>query len=580
MLDMIETFSAEVIAVFPNKVKIIVDDIAKFRLAEESLKVGSYLQISDNDNVALIAIIENFSIEIRENNISQRHYLIEAYPLGTLRDGKFQRGGDELAIPPKKVVPASKEDIKNIYSSAFPPDKQFNFCLLSQDREIKIPVHGNRFFNKHIAIVGATGSGKSHTVAHIIQNATKEKNNEYSGLNNSHIVIFDIHSEYASAFPDANMLRIDDLILPYWLLNEEEMEELFLESGDHNNYNQASLLRRIITINKQMMNNNVERIYFDSPLKYDIQKVINCFLNLSQETHNSDNPFNVIVNDESKTFADDEERLMYYSDKLHNFAPGKRKSNNSIGIKKGSYADGSIDKFIRRFQSKVRNSRLDFLFGERAFKATFNAVLKQLVGYENKKESNVTIIDLSGIPFEVLSITVSLITRLLFDYAYYYKRLHQNCETPLLLVYEEAHKYAPKSQRSRYRASLIAIERVAKEGRKYGISLLIASQRPSEISETIFSQCSNFLAMRLTNPDDQSYVKRLLPDTLGNLTSSLPAMECGEALLIGDAVVIPSVIYIPQCDPKPSSNDVPYMDIWKEEWKNVVFNPLIEEWEK
>lgn len=97
---------------------------------------------------------------------------------------------------------------------------------------------------------------------------------------------------------------------------------------------------------------------------------------------------------------------------------------------------------------------------------------------------------------------------------------------------------------------------------------------------TIFSQCSNFLAMRLTNPDDQSYVKRLLPDTLGNLTSSLPALECGEALLIGDSVVIPSVVYVPCCNPQPSSNDILYMDIWKEEWKDIIFGSITEEWKK
>ena len=154
MPDTKTSLSAEVIAVFPDKVRIVVDDIEEFRLAEESLRVGSHLQISDNDNVALIAIIENFSIEIKEdsNGSAKRHYLIEAYPLGTLHDGKFQRGGDELAIPPKKVVPASKEDIKKIYSSAFDSSKQFNFCVLSQDREIKIPVHGNKFFNKQFEI--------------------------------------------------------------------------------------------------------------------------------------------------------------------------------------------------------------------------------------------------------------------------------------------------------------------------------------------------------------------------------------------------------------------------------------------
>ena len=156
-------------------------------------------------------------------------------------------------------------------------------------------------------------------------------------------------------------------------------------------------------------------------------------------------------------------------------------------------------------------------------------ILKQFLGYTEKK-SNITVIDLSGIPFEVLSITVSLISRIIFEYGYYYKRLLSDgidSETPLLLVYEEAHKYVPKSNLAKYRASKNAIERIAKEGRKYGVTLGIISQRPSEISETIFSQCNNFIVMRLTNPDDQNYVKKLLPDTIGNLTSCLPSLQAG-----------------------------------------------------
>jgi len=118
----------------------------------------------------------------------------------------------------------------------------------------------SKFFNKHLAIVGSSGSGKSHTTAKIIQNAITSKNSDFSSLNNSHIVIFDIHSEYATAFPNANIINIDNLILPYWLLNGDELEELFLDTGDNNNYNQSSLLRNLITLNKQKHNNENDYI--------------------------------------------------------------------------------------------------------------------------------------------------------------------------------------------------------------------------------------------------------------------------------------------------------------------------------
>jgi uncharacterized protein len=133
---------------------------------------------------------------------------------------------------------------------------------------------------------------------------------------------------------------------------------------------------------------------------------------------------------------------------------------------------------------------------------------------------------------------------------------------------------------AKYRASRNSIERIAKEGRKYGVTLLLASQRPSEISETIFSQCNSFIAMRLTNPNDQSYVKKLLPDTLGSLINKMPSLKAGEALLIGESIVLPSIVQIDECKQPPSSNDIPYWELWKEEWKNLNIKDLKEEWYK
>jgi len=570
-----QPINAEVIAVFPNEVRIAVDDLASFKHAEESLRVGSYLKVSDNDNVALMCIIESFSIELREDKEkkTQRVYIIDAYPLGTLKSGKFKRGGDELAIPPKKVTPATAKEVASIFETAFEAKDRFGFAVLTRHRDIAVPVHGDRFFNKHIAVVGATGSGKSHTIASILQQAVSVKATAFTGLNNSHIVIFDIHSEYKTAFPAANIIGVNDLQLPFWLLNAEEMEEMFLESGDNNNYNQASLLRSVVTLCKESANPSASKVYFDSPLPYSIKEVVDCLTNLTRETKDADNDLHIVAGVEDKTFATNDEKLKWFCSGPLEFAAKK-----TCKINKGSYADGTIDKFVRRLSSKIGNPRLQFLFGAKVSALTFEEVLQQFMGYKPSKEANVTILDLSGIPFEVLSITVSLITRLLFDYSYYSRRLTSNCDTPLLLVFEEAHKYAPRSDMARYRASLTAIERVAKEGRKYGTSLLIASQRPSEISETIFSQCSNFLAMRLTNPDDQAYVKRLLPDTLGNLTSGLPSLEAGEALMIGEASVMPCVVYITPCKPEPSSSDIPYFDLWKREWQAVDFVKLAKDW--
>lgn len=254
--------------------------------------------------------------------------------------------------------------------------------------------------------------------------------------------------------------------------------------------------------------------------------------------------------------------------------------------KKMGPLNGKLSNFVSRLENKINDRRLDFLLGEKSKTITFEDTLKQLIGY-GEDTSNITIIDLSGVPFEVLSITVSLISRILFEFGYYYKRLcavkradkHINNDIPLLLVYEEAHKYVPNNEMAKYRASRESIERIAKEGRKYGVSLLLASQRPSEISETIFSQCNNFLALRLTNPADQNYVKRLLPDTLGNIVDKMPSLKAGECLLIGDAVVLPSIVRVQRCNPEPSSNDIPYLQLWKEEWHDLDVDTLRKIWD-
>jgi DNA helicase HerA-like ATPase len=580
---------AEVIAVFPDKVKISVDDIAAFS-GGEPIKVGSYLKITDNEDCALIGIIENFCIEVTDQD--KRRHVIEALPLGIIREGKFIRGGDTLTIPPTGVVPATEDDIKKIFDESVETNKKFMFCTLAANAGVSIPVDGNRFFNKHIAVVGSTGAGKSHTISSIIQKAVAAKDIGYS-LNNSHVVIFDIHSEYKAAFPNANFLDIGNLNLPYWLLNSEELEEILLDTGERDNYNQSSVFRNLVTENKRKHNPQAPSVFYDSPLRFKIQEVLNALYNIKSETINAKNESRYMIDDgsykllaEGKTDASHglqlsaKERLdIYFESKLTFHQP------KSQSITKGDYADGTLDKFYTRFESKVSQDRLDFLFGSAADTATLEGTLQTLLGY-GATNSNVTVIDLSGVPFEVLSITVSLISRILFEYGYYYKVLRSaagekiNNDVPILLVYEEAHKYVPNSELAKYRASKMSIERIAKEGRKYGVTLLLSSQRPSEISETIFSQCSNFLAMRLTNPSDQSYVARLLPDTLGNLSDKLPTLGAGEALLIGESVVMPSLVKINRCAPEPSSSDIPYFELWKKEWKKPDFSTIKKTWLK
>lgn len=572
-----DILKANVVSVFPNKIKIEVKDIDSFKIVDEKLAVGSYLRVSDSEDCAIIAVIENFLIE-KDVEDEGRKYILEASPIGFLdSEGEFHRGGNNIAIPPTKVDPAKKAEIQAIYEQV-KPEKRFCFSYLSQVQSVQVPVDGDKFFNKHIAVVGSTGSGKSHTVAKIIQGAINSKTSPYKGMNNSHIVLFDIHSEYTAAFPEANYISVENLTLPYWLMNGEELEELLIESGENQSYNQSSILRRVITRNKQKRHANND-LTFDTPVQFSINEVMNCIINLSKETRDAKKLAKIEIKDSAIEFLSDDSKFDHYFTQEFEFA-----ETRSQNVNKGTYNDGTLEKFISRIRNKVYDKRLDFLFGSKVNSINFDEVLRQFLGYKKDEESNVTIIDLSGVPFEVLSITVSLISRLLFEFGYYLKKYNEKQsdkkQTPILLVYEEAHKYIPKNHSAKYNASRISIERIAKEGRKYGVTAMIVSQRPSEISETIFSQCSNFVSMRLTNPDDQNYVKRLLPDSLGPLTESLPNLQSGEAILIGDSIIMPSLVVIDRCSPSPSSNDINYLQEWKKEWEEVQFSSIITEWTK
>lgn len=585
----------KIIGVAKDVITIEIIDPSQF---EWQFNIGSYIKIPyqiSSDNF-IIWVIRNYKIKNLESSDPEtesigNHFIIEVELIGSYIKNStgvyiFERGAHGIPLPPNNGISIlSSTDYVNIYSCKISESEKFCFSKLAQDSTIPVPVNGNKFFNKHFAIVWSTGSWKSHTVASVLQQAISERNSPwYDGLNNSHIVLFDIHGEYKKAFPEANCIDSKNIKIPYWLFDSDELSDLFIESNEDNSHNQTSQFRFAVTENKKKWNGSAiesehipqEKIYFDSPIKFQIDEVIRYIKNMNNEVIWKLVWEGFPKKDDWSLISD---RISCYFTENVSFCVASTAKDTKAS--NGPF-HGDFERFILRLETIRNNPRLNFLFDD-VDTLELVGVLKQFLWYGETK-SNITIIDLSGIPFEVLSITVSLISRLLFEYGYFYKKLLNgdvSCETPLLLVYEEAHKYAPKSDLVKYRASKNAIERIAKEWRKYGITLAIISQRPSEISETIFSQCSNFIAMRLTNPDDQNYVRRLLPDTLGDLTSNLSSLQAGEALIIGESIILPSIVKINMPTNEPESTDIRYLEIWKEQWKDLVnFNGITEEWKK
>ena len=233
--------------------------------------------------------------------------------------------------------------------------------------------------------------------------------------------------------------------------------------------------------------------------------------------------------------------------------------------------------YEKKLISRLRDSAYDFLFhpGDYA-DATSPKDLHDLLNDWIGGEERLTILDLAGVPFSVLDITIGLITRFVFDSMFWGRHEpYTGRQRPLFIAYEEAHSYLNKSEGNNYAKD--AVERIFKEGRKFGVGAMIISQRPSEISETILAQVGTFIALRLTNSSDQSIVKASAPDNLISLIDLLPSLRTGEALVIGEAVKIPSRVRIPLMTPRPTSEDPKLVECWRktfvqgaDDYKRVV----------
>lgn len=557
-----------------------------FERNKDDLKIGKYLQISVGNHDFVIATIN--AIKAVDDNNGKEKYLIISEPIGMIDDDGFKPGSTLLPSPTEPADIAREVVLDKIFHDG----EKYTFLLgkLVQNKSVDLKINGNIFFGKHIGIVGSTGSGKSCTVAKILQEAVgikdaQNKNNLQQ--KNAHIVIFDIHSEYRAAFSleeeqnfSLNYLDVENLKLPYWLLNSEELESIFIESNEANSHNQISQFRRAVILNKEKYNPELDKITYDTPVYFSIKEVYNYIYNMNNEViskiaEDEQRP-KIIEGNEKKLISDPKQ----YFEKKYTFIPtsnaGATKASN------GSF-NGEFNRFISRLNNKINDRRLEFLMnphkesGDIYKSEDFDKILKQFLGYLNK--SNVSIIDLSGVPFEVLSITVSLISRIIFDFCFHYSKLkHEKKEVndvPFMVVCEEAHNYVPKNVNVNYSASKKSIERIAKEGRKYGVSLMVVSQRPSEVSDTIFAQCNNFIALRLTNMSDQSYIKNLLPNNTNAVADILPTLQPGQCLIVGDASPIPAVVQLEKPNPEPQSQNVNVYDSWREDWKAIDENEMI-----
>lgn len=584
----------KVISSNPGTIHILLNSIEDFERNKAKIKISRYICIEDGNDLKILASIQNVSA-VQSNDANTISYTIACSPIGCYYETdtgiSFRQGGVNLPSPTEPAYLPDDEVINAIFSS----NDSFSFYVgsLSNNQTVNYFVDGNRFFGKHIAVVGSTGSGKSCAVARLLQNIMKinEGHNENAGnLKNAHVIIFDIHSEYQSAFTLAeqegfhlNCLDVEKLCLPYWLMNSQELEALFIESNEMNSHNQISQFKKAVILSKEKHNPDMDHITYDTPVYFDICEVYRYIKNKNSEVINKNDTMPHLPKRNNGTVINNADQV-YLTEEIQFAATSTAKDSKASN---GPY-NGEFERFVTRLETKLSDKRLKFITasqkpnGEQYKTEDFGEILKQFLGYIDK--CNVTIIDLSAIPFEVLSIVVSLLSRIIFDFAFHYSKIKHTAglvnDIPFMLVCEEAHNYIPKNGGAEYAASRHSIERIAKEGRKYGLNLMVVSQRPSEVSETIFSQCNNFIVLKLTNVNDQSCIKNLLPDNNASLVDVLPTLAAGECLVVGDAVPLPAVVKMDMPNPVPNSSNVNVYDEWNKDWIDIVFDDVIKRWRK
>lgn len=411
----------------------------------------------------------------------------------------------------------------------------------SIDEDAVAFLNGNKFFQRHAVIVGSTGSGKSWSVAKILEQVAQ--------LKSSSAILFDIHGEYTPlnskgfthykiAGPN-DMVADDRLFLPYWLLTYEEMLSMMIDRSDNNAPNQAMLFSTEVLHQKrehlkECNNEHMENVItLDSPVPYNLQKLITELEELDTQ-----------------------------------MVKGQR------GEKQGPYF-GKLTRFIQRLQAKVEDKRLNFMFSQDTTLLEYdymNKLCAKLMKPSNNAKGGVKIIDFSEVPSDILPLIAALVARVIFAVQQW-----SDYHVPIAIFCDEAHLYIPSSlESSMDTQSVSSFERIAKEGRKYGVGLVVISQRPSEVNRTVLSQCNNFVAMRLTNADDQAVIKRLLPDSLGDYSEMLPILDIGEAIVVGDASILPSRIKVDEPKLKPRSATVNFWDEWSKDAVDNDINSAVE----
>jgi len=499
--------------------------------------IGSYVVVRQAHISVLAMVFKTREVDRFEQGVRKSDRFFSLIPVGELKqDETFIRGVRHYPTPGAKVYAVGLTEINAIFSQF----RSYDFFIgqLSAHKDYHLSLDPRALFGRHFAIVGQTGSGKSWTVTSLIQRTIK-------AMPKSNLILLDLHGEYCwkdeegniqSAFPSGtvNYVEATELEMPYWMMTYAELVDLFIDRFDPGASIQMAFMREVLQQLKRESAKNLGLgvVSVDTPIYFSLAEMYRQFKN---------------ANEERKDFGKVTGALF-----------------------------GQFDEFLVRMQSRFNDVRYDFLLKpkKRNKSETMADLLREFVGV-GQHNSNITVIDLSSIPTDVRPAVCAQVGRLTFEFNYWNPRRR---EFPITLICEEAHAYIPREKNGQYDGTKRMMERIAKEGRKYGVSIGVVSQRPTELSETMLAQCSSFICLRTTNPDDQDYIRGLVPEAEGDLADILASLGRGEALVLGEAAPLPTRVQVYKPDPEPKSNDVDYFTSWREGADDIDVDEIVYLW--
>ncbi len=485
-------------------------------------QVGSQVKMNVSDSW-LIANVRTMRASDKGEIVAHVDFLGEGTRDSAGKLGNFRRGVTRYPIPGAEVYPVTTDDMRAIFAASDEPHVEIGTVYPTDD--IRGALYVDPMLSKHFAVLGSTGTGKSTSVALILHRISQLSPE-------GHIMMIDPHGEYSAAFKGCGeIFNVDNLQLPYWLMNFEEHCEVILTTHGSERQRDADILAKCLlaarTKGKDV--SQFGKVTVDSPIPY-----------LLTDLHG------IIVNEMGKLERAGE-TLPY-----------------------------------QRIKTKLEELRADprytFMFSGMLVSDSMGSLLAKLFRLPSHGRP-ISIVDVSGVPSEVTSVVVSVLARMVFDYAIWSRT---EAQRPLLLVCEEAHRYVPKDEaQERGQAVRRILERIAKEGRKYGVSLGLITQRPSDLAEGVLSQCGTIVSMRLNNDRDQACVRAAMPEGARGFLDAIPALRNRECIVCGEGVAIPIRVRFDDLEPekRPASSDPSFARLWCETGDEAgIINRTIKRW--